>query len=309
MKPATIARLALEMVVSTTVISAFCSPAVAIQSDHISLGGPWRFQLDRQNAGMRERWFERSLPDKIKLPGSLPAQGIGDDVSVETKWTGDIVDKSWLAAPEYAEYRKPGNLKVPFWLQPEKYYVGAAWYQRDMEIPPDWRGKRVGLTLERPHGETRVWVDGRQAGSNNSLSTAHEYDLRTALTPGKHRLTIRVDNGLVVDVGVNSHCVTDHTQGNWNGIVGDISLRATPAVWIEDVQVYPQVATKSVVVRGKIGNASGQAGQGTVLLLVGLKSTPKGRRELIGKFDADQQMPVTWDERGGSFEATDRRSV
>ena len=292
------------MVVSVTFIGSFCSRAAAAQSDHISLAGQWRFQLDRENAGIREQWFERSLPDKIRLPGSLPAQGIGDDVSVETKWTGDIVDKSWFTAPEYAEYRKPGNIKVPFWLQPEKYYVGAAWYQRDIEIPPDWQGKRVVLTLERPHWETRVWVDGRQLGSNNSLSTPHEYDLGTALAPGKHRLTIRVDNGLVVDVGVNSHCVTDHTQGNWNGIVGDISLRATPAVWIEDVQVYPQVATKSVVVRGKIGNATGQAGQGTVSLLVGLKATPKGRRELVGRFDPDKQMPVTWDERGGSFEAT-----
>jgi hypothetical protein len=49
---------------------------------------------------------------------------------------------------------------------------------------------------------------------------------------------------------VNSHCITDHTQGNWNGIVGDLSLRATQPVWIEDVQVYPQAATKAVVVRG-----------------------------------------------------------
>jgi hypothetical protein len=58
------------------------------------------------------------------------------------------------------------------------------------------------------------------------------------------------------------------------------------------------------VVRGKIGNASGQAGQGTVLLFAGLKSVPKGRRELVGKVDANKQLPVTWDERGGSFEAT-----
>ncbi|MCY2929186.1 MAG: hypothetical protein NTV86_06760, partial [Planctomycetota bacterium] len=91
----------------------------------------------------------------------------------------------------------------------------------------DWKGKRVVLTLERPHWETRVWVDGKALGSNTSLSTPHEYDLGTALTTGKHQLTVRVDNGLVVDIGVNSHCVTDHTQGNWNGVVGDISLRAT----------------------------------------------------------------------------------
>ena len=119
--------------------------------------------MDRATLASGERWFERSLPDKIKLPGSLPAQGIGDDIAVETKWTGDIVDKSWFTAPEYAPYRQPGNIKVPFWLQPEKYYAGAAWYQRDMDIPRSWKGKRVVLTLERPHWETRVWVDGKAA--------------------------------------------------------------------------------------------------------------------------------------------------
>ena len=49
-------------------------------ADRISLAGTWRFELDRANTGVEERWFERALPQKIKLPGSLPAQGIGDDI-------------------------------------------------------------------------------------------------------------------------------------------------------------------------------------------------------------------------------------
>ena len=53
-------------------------------ADVVSLEGRWRFQLDRAQAGMAERWFARTLPDQVILPGSLPAQGIGDDVSVQT---------------------------------------------------------------------------------------------------------------------------------------------------------------------------------------------------------------------------------
>ncbi len=67
---------------------------------------------------------------------------------------------------------RAGNIKVPFFLQPQKHYVGAAWYQRDIEIPPDWAGKRVVLTLERPHWETRVWLDGQSLGTNDSLCDA-----------------------------------------------------------------------------------------------------------------------------------------
>jgi hypothetical protein len=219
----------------------------------ISLGGKWRFSLDRANRGIAERWFERALAGTARLPGSLPAQGIGDDVTLDTKWTGGIVDRSFFTAPQFAKYREPAHIKVPFWLQPEKYYAGVAWFQRDIEIPVRWQGRRVVLYLERPHWETRVWVDGKPAGTNNSLATPHEYDLGR-LAPGKHSLSFRVDNRMVIDIGENSHGVSDHTQGNWNGIVGKIELRSTPLFWIEDVQVYPDMAKHTARVKVTISN-------------------------------------------------------
>ena len=161
-----------------------------------------------------------SRPIGSSSPASCQAQGFGDDVTVDTKWTGQIVDRSFFTSPRYEPYREPGRVKVPFWLQPDKHYVGPAWYERDVEIPPEWKGRRLVLHLERPHWQTIAWLDGKVLGSNDSLSTPHEYDLGTAIEPGTHRLTIRVDNRLVVDVGLNSHSVSDHTQGNWNGIVG-----------------------------------------------------------------------------------------
>ena len=261
-----------------------------IQAGHetVSLAGTWRFQLDRSDAGLTERWSERSLPDRINLPGSLPAQGVGDEVTIATPWIGDIVDRSWFNSPEYETYRRPGRVKVPFWLQPDRFYTGAAWYQRDVEIPGRWKDRRVVLSLERPHWETRVWVDGRPIGSCLSLSTPHEYDLGTGLTAGRHTLTIRVDNRLVVDVGPNSHSVSDHTQGSWNGIVGRVELAATGPVWIDDLQVYPDVAAQSVRVKGRIGNATGRAGRGTL--------------QLAGDRARARQMEVVWDSNGGCFE-------
>ena len=221
---------------SFATILILCAFGCAAADNAISLAGRWRFELDRADAGMAERWFDRALPDQIHLPGSLPAQGIGDDITTNTPWVGDIFDRSWFTDPKYAPYRQSGNVKVPFWLQPDKYYKGVAWYQRDIEIPKDWAGQRVVLSLERPHWETSVWLDGRFIGTNDSLSTPHEYGLGQ-LAPGKHTLTIRVDNGMVVDIGRNSHAISDHTQGDWNGVVGRIELRATPPVWLNDVQV------------------------------------------------------------------------
>jgi hypothetical protein len=291
--------------------------ASAAPTPALSLAGSWRFQIDRQDVGKHEGWFKSLLSDRIKLPGAMAESGKGDDVTLETKWTGGIVDKSWFTAPEMAKYREPGNVKVPFWLQPEKSYVGAAWYQRDIEVPKDWQGQRVVLSLERPHWETQVWFDDRFVGSNNSLSTPHEYDLgvveqasslsssnrqdarsTTQFTPGQHTLTIRVDNRLVVDVGHDSHSVSDHTQGNWNGIAGRMELRTTPPVWIEDLQVYPRDVTlrpARVTVRGRLGNATGQPGQGKLWLHADYAA-------LMSSAAADRAIDVSWDATGGTFE-------
>ena len=296
----------------------FWASLALASANTISLAGTWRFQLDREDAGVAGRWFERPLSQQVKLPGALAAQGIGDEVSVATKWMGGIVDRSWFTAPEYEKYRQPGRVKIPFWLQPDQYYAGAAWYQRDLEVPAAWRGSRVTLSLERPHWETRVWVDNAMAGSNNALATPHEYDLGL-IAPGKHRLTIRVDNRLVVDVGVDSHSVSDHTQGNWNGITGRLELRRTAPVWIDDLQVYPQASARSAVVRGRLGNATRQPGRGVVTLAVSpvskeaavkrnrpLATAGAARLAALNVAPAHRmvrtELPVTWNDQGGTFE-------
>ena len=233
--------------------------------DSRSLAGKWRFQSDPQRKGQSEQWFAKFLGQTIKLPGSMPENGYGDDVTVETEWTGGIVDKSWFTAPKYAPYREPDNIKVPFWLTPVKHYVGPAWYQRDIAIPRRWDNKRIVLFLERCHWKTQVWIDGQPVGSRDSLSTSHEYDLGI-LGRGEHTLTLCVDNTVQVGVGVNAHSVSDHTQSNWNGIVGDIELRAYDTVRIADVQVYPDLDQRKAKVRVEIAQADKRERQGVLTL-------------------------------------------
>lgn len=224
-----------------------CSQLAPAQA--ISLAGDWQFQTDHNDAGIREQWFNKKLSDKIRLPGSMLTNDKGDDVTLQTKWTGSIYDSSWFFNPRMAKYRQPGNLKFPFWLTPAKYYVGPAWYQKEVTIPANWQGKHIDLFLERCHTESLVWVDGREAGMQNSLVAPHVYDLTASLTPGKHTITIRIDNRIkAINVGPDSHSVTDHTEGNWNGVIGKIALDATPQVHVDNIQVYPDVANKQAVV-------------------------------------------------------------
>jgi len=242
-----------------------CCHSVAQGYEKRSLAGRWRFQMDPDKKGQAEEWFAGELEQTIKLPGSMPEQGYGHDVTMETPWTGQIVDKSWFTDEKYEPYRQPGNIKAPFWLTPVKHYVGPAWYQKEIAIGRKWNDKRIVLFLERCHWETRVWVDGRCVGSNDSLSTPHEYDLGV-LGQGKHNLTICVDNAVKIGVGVNAHSVSDHTQSNWNGIIGDIELRATDSPWIENVQIYPDLERNVATVHVEIAGASGRPSKGVLTL-------------------------------------------
>ena len=239
-------------------------PAVFGQTA-IDLAGPWRFAIDRTDQGISERWFEKKLEGTIRLPGSMTENGQGDDVSLETRWTGSIIDRSWFDAPVYAPYRQPGNIKVPFWLNPVKTYVGAAWYQREVQISSLWKDRRIELFLERCHWETRLWVDGREVGMRNSLATPHVYDLTPLLPPGPHQLTIRIDNRIKdINVGADAHSVSDHTQTNWNGAVGRLVLNSGPPVFVDDLRTEPDPANRSVKIAVTLRNLSGQPARGSL---------------------------------------------
>ncbi|NOR34020.1 MAG: beta-galactosidase, partial [Bacteroidales bacterium] len=225
---------------------------------YIDLSGEWNVCLDRDDLGFTKLRNNACFTETVTLPGSLVENGLGDEISMSTQWTGQIVDSSWHNAEKYAAYREEGNIKIPFWLQPELKYLGAAWFQKEVIIPENWSNKNIMLQLERPHWETRVWIDDQEIGMQNSLATPHSYRLNTHLKPGKHIISIRVDNRIKeVNPGINSHSVADHTQSNWNGLVGELSLIATPLVFIESVALFPDVESGVVKAVLKVRNYTG----------------------------------------------------
>lgn len=218
----------------------------------ISLAGEWRFEITDLN----DHAFAHVLPGKIFLPGTIDEAGLGP------KNTSNCT----LEGP----YRKFD-------------YAGPAYYQRDIEVPDAWVGKRVTLFLERCRWTTKVWIDDKYIGTQESLISPHVYDFGIDIKPGKHRLTICVDNSVKLNLGRFVSALFGGTWGNMNGIIGRIELGATPPVWIDDVQVYPNIAKKAALVKIRIGNATGIPGNGT--LRVGKKN-----------------LQAFWDAKGGQTE-------
>ena len=242
-----------------------------VENEKINLAGEWFFKIDPDDKGTAERWYSRTYNDTVLLPGSMAENNKGYLVDLNTKWTGSILDSSWYSLDKYKKYREPGNMKIPFWLQPTRHYVGAAWYQKRIEIPENWNGKRIELVLERCHWETKVWVDSTYVGMKNSLGTSNVFDLSAYLKPGSHTINIRIDNSIKdIDVGINSHSISDHTQGNWNGIVGELYIEASNPVFFDDFQIYPNISDKTVTIKTRIQKPAAS----TETLTLTLKAIP-----------------------------------
>lgn len=234
-------------------------------SPTISLAGEWQVALDSTDVGVTEKWFDRSFTDKISLPGTTDEAGYGIP----------------NALPPSIE--KPQILH----LTRKNSYVGPAWYSREITIPSNWKGQSIELKLERVIWQTSVWVDGNPVpGSCESLISPHYFDLTDHLSPGKHKLTIRVDNRKLYDISVNDmgHAYTNETQIMWNGIIGEISLTAKNSLSIDQMQVYPDLSGKQIKLKSKLTN-TGEALSGDLSLTVKEKKSGLAVADIKQKVD------------------------
>ena len=213
----------------------------------LNLAGQWQLQLDPKDEGVAGRVWKKTLNDTIALPGTTALASKGEPLNI------------------------PLNLERPALqsLHQKFRYVGAAWYQRTVNIPADWNGQDVILTLERVIWESRVWVNGVEAGAPQiSLTTPHRYDLTALLKRGaENTLTIRIDNREKIPIGILGHSYTDETQTIWNGIVGRIELEAHDKVRIENLRLRPNLARGGVDVTIATHNSTDKPVASPLLML------------------------------------------
>ena len=201
-------------------IMSLCANDISAQKV-MDLSGEWRFQTDVMDfrRGSLSPRYNHKLQSVITLPG------ITDDYKIGYENPYSYVDR----------------------LTRLYEYMAPAWYQRDIEIPASWEGKRIVLYLERTHWLSSVWVDTKEVSRCDYISVPHRHDLTPFLTPGKtHRITICIDNRFQYDTHKWDHAHTEFTQINWNGILGEIKLMALEPLGIEDLQLYPQLQSGSV---------------------------------------------------------------
>ncbi|MBE9598575.1 beta-glucuronidase [Pedobacter sp. MC2016-24] len=203
------------------------------QTHEIDLSGQWGFQTDVMDfrRGSLSPRYNHKLQETIQLPG------ITDDYQIGYKVPYRYIDR----------------------LTRKYEYMGPAWYQRDIEIPAAWKGKQIFIYFERTHWLSSIYVDTKEVSKIDYISVPHNHDLSAFVKPGKtHRITVCIDNRFQYNTHKWDHAHTEFTQINWNGILGEMKLVAVDPVYIEDLQVYPNINEKSIRVKMEIINRTGK---------------------------------------------------
>ncbi len=213
-----------------TIIILFLCFAVYGQ-DTIDLSGQWTVKLEQHDEilpGLTKGKFEGT----IELPGSLAENGFG----YKTKGSDFGI------------------------LTPEYKYIGKASYSREIIIPGEWENNDIQIQLERVLWESRVFIDGEEISREDALGTPHYHELGK-LIPGKHMLTILVDNDMIHNIGDKGHAYGEYTQSIWNGIVGKMELRAFDPLRIIAVKTIPDIASDELTIEYQISATEKQKGE------------------------------------------------
>lgn len=191
----------------------------------LNLEGSWQFDIDTANVGESQGWFLRDLSDQIQLPGTTDTNKKGFK---NTDTTTAHLNRLYT-------------------------YEGQAWYQKKIVIPEYFKNKNIQLVLERTK-TSKIWIDSTLVGGSSILQSAQTFNVSDNLSPGKHHITIQINNDLKLTPYGNVHIYSNDTQTNWNGILGDIYLEASSKTYISNLQVHPDVSNKKMAIELEIEN-------------------------------------------------------
>ena len=170
----------------------------------LSLDGDWRFQLlPAPDAPVGGPW------SAAQVPGAWTLQGTDD-------------------LPQYTNVRMPFPDFPPG--SPEANPTGV--YEREVDVPAEWAGRRIVLQVGAAESVLLVHVDGRPVGVSKDSHLAAEFDLSGVVRPGE-RSVVRLT---VVKWSDASH-IEDQDQWWHGGVTRSVLLYATDPLHLTDVTV------------------------------------------------------------------------
>ena len=180
--------------------------------ERLDLDGCWRFQLleapDREPVA---EWGEADVPSLWTMAG-----------------TWDL--------PHYTNVQMPFQGLPP--AVPKRNPTGI--YERDVELPASWAGRRVVLHVGAAESVLLVHLNDQQVGVGKDSHLASEFDLTAHLRPGPNILR------LTVVKWSDATFIEDQDQWWHGGISRSVFLYATGPAYLSDIRAIGGLADDGV---------------------------------------------------------------
>lgn len=219
------------------------------------------------------------------LPLPLQTEGAGEPVRLlngsDWKLCRELQTDSW-------QEMSFQDVSVPMQLEPsEKEYA----YLCDLEIPEEWKGKRIFLRFDGVNCHARVFVDEKPAGEHYGGFVSWDCEITDfAASGGKHRLGLKVrdDPGGVCPF-------------HFGGIIRDVSLFVLPRTYLS--RLHAETSFDGDYENAGLRVLAGlKGGSGRLLLSL---TDPGGKKRDLGAYELREgeeqciscriESPLKWD--------------
>ena len=195
------------------------------RADWVNLNGEWSFALDLSDSG-RDRDFYNSK-------------------GFEQRITVPFAPESKLSGIGYTDF------------------INSVWYQRMIQIPSAWQGKRVKLNFGAVYYESEVYIDGRFVGRHYGGSDSFAFDITDFVGDGKeHSIVVHAESDLRSGTQPGGKQSTNYysygcSYTRTTGIWQTVWMEAVDDMALERVQVVTDIDNEQRVVIPTYYNVAG----------------------------------------------------
>ena len=195
------------------------------RADWVNLNGEWSFALDLSDSG-RDRDFYNSK-------------------GFEQRITVPFAPESKLSGIGYTDF------------------INSVWYQRMIQIPSAWQGKRVKLNFGAVYYESEVYIDGRFVGRHYGGSDSFSFDITDFVSDGKeHSIVVHAESDLRSGTQPGGKQSTNYysygsSYTRTTGIWQTVWMEAVDDMALERVQVVTDIDNEQIVVIPTYYNVAG----------------------------------------------------
>lgn len=192
------------------------------RTDWVNLNGQWTFEMDFGSSGEQRGWTNtKGLSKKITVP---------------------FCPESELSGIGYTDF------------------IPCVWYQRNINIPAEWNGKKILLHFGAADYETKVYVDGKMVGEHKGSGSSFNFDITAYVKAGQQaNLVVRVyDNlrggmqpgGKQCTALFSAGCSYTRVTGIWQ----TVWMEAVNEQALKNVFAIPDIDQQQLVVRPEFYN-------------------------------------------------------